>query len=229
MVVEHPILFNSAMVLAIIADNKTCTRRLNKLVVNLRPDDYKLLDLTVKTIKNKSSLTAIFFDNEKEQAITIVCPYGEIGSYLWVRETWRESLTEDGHECFGFLADRKYSCGKSMPADSATALKWKPSIHMPRRACRLILEIIDIRLQRLTDIDAASAKAEGINVCSENSKWQNYMPNRNTNNWLDNPIDSFASLWSSINGASSWSNNPWVWVIDFKKVATVCLDKKEFV
>jgi hypothetical protein len=97
--------------------------------------------------------------------------------------------------------------------------KWKPSIFMPRVASRLTLEITGIRVERLRDISEGDAKAEGINRISNIGPcrafgWQDY----GIGPGLFNPIDSYKSLWESINGKDSWNKNPYVWVITFKKI-----------
>jgi hypothetical protein len=132
------------------------------------------------------------------------CPYGKIGDVLWVRETW---FKMDGQ--FIYKADVKYP----------KSLKWKPSIFMPREACRLRLEITDIRVERLHDISEEEAIKEGIQYIGNYPEhgvdiYKHYWAHNIVG--VQNPIESFKSLWQSIN--DNWDKNPFVWVIEFKKI-----------
>lgn len=120
------------------------------------------------------------------------CPYGQPGDRLWVRETWRAWGGTVRH------VDYRATTEIPRPADG-----WKPSIHMRRADSRIMLEIVAVRVERLQDISEADAKAEG---CQADP--------------YDGPTyyDHFALLWRSINGQGSWTTNPWVWVIEFKRV-----------
>jgi hypothetical protein len=136
------------------------------------------------------------------------CPYGKIGDVLWVRETW---FKMDGQ--FIYKADVKYP----------KSLKWKPSIFMPREACRLRIEITDIRVERLHDISQEDAIKEGIECIEKapvgDGNLYRYYLGRNIDGvrfGVLNPIESFKSLWQSIN--DNWDKNPFVWVIEFKKI-----------
>lgn len=135
-----------------------------------------------------------------------ICPYGVVGGRLWVREAW----AWPGEEAFLY---------KGIPADARLAsewqkdlnccqLKWMPSIHMPRMACRTVLEITDVRVERLKNISSADALAEGV-FCPEIGYAQ----------YGDRaPVMQYGFLWESIHGVGSWEKNPWVWVISFRKV-----------
>jgi hypothetical protein len=99
-------------------------------------------------------------------------------------------------------------------------MKWKPSIFMPKKKCRIFLEITDVRVERLQDISEEDAIAEGIkktwiNDDIKQCRFKNYI---NDGKGSKSPIDSFNSLWVSINGKDSWKANPWVWVYEFKVV-----------
>lgn len=123
------------------------------------------------------------------------CPYGVPGDRLWVKETWSLTTTPDGEKIVPLYA-------ADYTAREYESLKpWKPSIFMPRRLSRITLEITGIRVERVQDISQADAIAEGtppIKGLAER--------------------DAYQVLWESINGAESWAANPWVWVIEFKKV-----------
>jgi hypothetical protein len=110
------------------------------------------------------------------------------------------------------------ACGKSVP------VKWTPSIHMPRRASRILLEITAVRVERLNSISEEDAKAEGVRRTDNNfgngPAYCDYLlPNLNdVAEWYNRASDSFISLWQSIYGPESWQHSPWVWVIEFKCV-----------
>ena len=135
------------------------------------------------------------------------CPYGGVGDRLWVRESF-SIYNQPGNPQVFYKAD-------SEPGDP---LKYKPSIHMPRWASRITLEVTDVRVERLQDICEEDARAEGITdggclVCGEHE------PCGCTNPTPD-ARDSFINLWDSINAQRgySWSSDPWVWVVAFKKI-----------
>lgn len=133
------------------------------------------------------------------------CPFGKVGERLWVRETFGTKIRNVGgtpHESFTYKADNPneiycYDCnGNGVP------VKWKPSIHMPRVASRILLEITKIGIERLNDISEADCVKEGIGSAL----------------LRDCKRPKFMQLWESINGAGSWNENPWVWVVEFKVV-----------
>ena len=152
------------------------------------------------------------------------CPYGQPGDILWVRETWA-SLGSGADIEYGFKAG---ASGDTLDAMKFYSLKWKPSIHMPKAACRLFLRIKDVRVERLQDITRDDCKKEGIAYLETvqemwsqvGGSWYDY--ERKTFASLPSgkisPSMSFMSLWRSINGAESWNANPWVWVIEFERV-----------
>lgn len=198
---ERPILFSTPMVESILQNTKTQTRRIIKPQPSFpRIQEIELLDI-------------LLYEN-----MLANCPYGKSGDRLWVRETWRPAIS-DSHECFAYKADNKYKCGKDAPTDYQP--EWKPSIHMPRSACRLILEVSDVRVERLQDISEEDAIAEGIESrMIGNRFYKNYLSKEKdymgSKLWFfDSPIDSFRSLWELINGANSWDANPRVWAIGF--------------
>lgn len=191
---ERPIIFSGAMVRAILEGRKTQTRRV------VQPQHE-------------------FSPSMRESAYASkICPYGQAGDWLWVRETF----------CIGyeyatgaFTALPFHGCESVRKAfyratddDAPDGAKrpWKPSIHMPRWASRITLEIASVRVERVQDISGEDCVAEGIDCL--------YEPDTNT------PADhynrqSFVYLWNTINGKRGygWPVNPWVWVIEFKKVA----------
>lgn len=199
---EHPILFSTPMVRAILEGRKTQTRR----VMSYQPDEE------YTTVYGPEMYTQTLIDRNGEEQPghevfgvygydwSLKCPYGQPGDYLWVRETW----LLDG-EMYLYKAD-------FVNSDIWNG-HWKPSIHMPRKASRLALEIVSVRAERLQDISEEGARAEGV-------VWQ-----RDFGNGIETrearPV--FFYVWDAINGnrdqgAYTVSKNPWVWVIEFKKV-----------
>lgn len=156
------------------------------------------------------------------QSIQKYCPYGQPGDRLWVRETWRHTassldearaISEDimSGSAVDWRADyveRLIKTGQFTREDAEVSSDfetWKPSIHMPRWASRILLEITNVRVERLQDISEADATAEGtphsLNHPAGRTATENYL-----------------HLWECINGDDSWELNPWVWVIEFKRV-----------
>lgn len=122
--------------------------------------------------------------------------------------------------CYRATSDIEFCDGDGFSADSGMAdsddiPKWKPSIHMPRWASRITLEITGVRVERLQDISEADAIAEGIESRDDLYRFRNYALD---GSWCISAIDSYRSLWGSINGPGSWDANPFVWVVEFAKV-----------
>lgn len=207
---QHPILFSTPMVQAILDSRKTITRRIIKGCDEYRHAEIvqdaeiavydKDGDMSFKVLKG----TSVEFD--KGEWI-VKCPYGDIGDILWVRE----SFAVDGH------TTKSYIYKSTFDIDSSHVVKWKPSIHMPKSACRIFLEITNIKVERLQDITEYDALSEGIDL----EKINNSITDENIDGSkvkFETNISAFFNLWESINGAESVGNNPWVWVIEFKRV-----------
>jgi hypothetical protein len=133
------------------------------------------------------------------------CPYGWVGDILWVRETW--SKTDSGKYIYA-------------ATNNGFNPVWKPSIFMPKDACRLRLEITNVRIEKLCDISEEDCAAEGVewglHFILNRPRFKDYS---NPNNpWFNNPRSSYISLWRKIHGKNSWEQNPWVWVIEFRKL-----------
>jgi hypothetical protein len=204
---ERPIIFSAPMVQAILDGRKTQTRR----IVKPQPDECWW------PIQNRTAgCSDAVFQSEaglgRREVHRIRCPYGSPGDRLWVRETWRPSQVEG-------KAWYAATCGDGLHG------RWRPSIHMPRWASRLTLEIAGVRVERVQDITEADAIAEGIRSFTKDSKILKYWacdpcegPMKRA--WQDLPrsaVEAYATLWESINGPGSWAANPWVWVIEFKR------------
>lgn len=222
---ERPILFSAPMVRALLAGTKTQTRR----VVTLRG---------AEAIEERSWQN-FFLQSpwpwSPEADAWVPCPYGAPGDRLWVRETWGLPPRYDPKEhgdlktkprlgpvCFA--ADYTAADGTSIHAWEGG--KWRPSIHMPRWASRLTLEVTGVRVERLQDISEEDARAEGArrfddlpstHPYGQDARWSCAEP-KSTNECLGTARMAFGNLWNSINGADSWAANPWVWVVSFKRV-----------
>jgi hypothetical protein len=220
---ERPMLFSASMILALLDDRKKQTRRIVKGAEKF-PDIIKFdRSIVDGEPQYKDSGMPVWYSTESDGTTREWgCKFGEVGDYLYVRETWKEALSET-HECYAYKADLSYKCGKKAPPDleQLTALNggWKPSIHMPKKASRLWLEIVDIRVERLQDISEEDAIAEGIQP-AYGKYWLDYQQLKESSEYpvFDNPVDAFRSLWESIHGAGSWDLNVWLWVVEFKKV-----------
>lgn len=192
---ERPILFSAPMVRALLDGTKTQTRRVVKGLT-----DKMWIEATANGGFN------VCYDGEPtcgtgvwevaEHAHPISCPYGQPGDRLWVREAWAPRAIDP--EC---------TAAAYRATDDECNGPWKPSIHMPRWASRITLEITGVRVERLQDISSDDAAAEG---------W----PGPDAQNSIRHayPIAWYSHLWEQINGAGSWAANPWVWVVEFKRI-----------
>lgn len=199
---ERPILFSAPMVRAILEGRKTVTRR---PVKGLKTDN------PVTTSADETPMTCCW----DYGGPVIRCPYGQPGDRLWVRETW----TRAGNGDPGYLTYRA-TYPACLPQDlenipPADDLSWKPSIHMFRADSRILLEITDVRVERLQEISEEQALAEGIYADPEVNGMYTPDGDNYTSKW-DGPGRAFADLWNSAGG--NWDANPWVWVVEFKQV-----------
>ncbi|WP_439856217.1 hypothetical protein [Pseudomonas yamanorum] len=210
---ERPILFSAPMVRAILEGRKTVTRR----AVKVQPE-VRMVDMIgpMLTFKNKRGGHWLY-PNAKQQ-ITADCPYGQIGDRLWVRETCLINDFRDGGVPEAERADCQIIYQADGPPDwegEEELIRWRPSIHMPRWACRILLEITAVRVERLQDISDDQALAEGI----YSDPAVNGMYTADGDNYTskqDGPGRAFADLWKSTGG--DWDANLWVWVVEFKRV-----------
>ncbi|MBT0656121.1 hypothetical protein KJJ13_06790 [Proteus mirabilis] len=226
---ERGIIFNAEMVRAILDGRKTQTRR---IVKNVMSDNGIWLK---KPTKTRSGTTTHVLDAPKHN----LCPLGKIGDRIYVRETWSvvsHEFDDDGlmidyvpdrqtkavHEMpygHGYLtghviysADGDFTWGDDDGCVDGRSC-WKPSIHMPRWASRITLEITDVRVERLNDISQSDAIAEGappshptIDAISRECGFPDF-----SRSW-------FGQTWWHIYGKKNWQDNPWVWVIEFKRI-----------
>lgn len=230
---ERPILFSGPMVRAIIEGRKMVTRRAIK-----HQPDVPVTDAIPKREYPHGPATVDWYWRPKHGHLNgmpsngwdFKCPYGQPGDRLWVRETHKISTGKvgDSQACVRYQADGDYQA-KVMPqpetAGPRTFDRTRPSIHMPRWASRILLAITDVRVERLQDISEQQALAEGIvgvdfrpddgfPIC------RGYMvgPDDGSTPLETHASKAFAGLWRSINGSESWGANPWVWVVEFKRI-----------
>ncbi|ENZ8839184.1 hypothetical protein PG938_03385 [Klebsiella pneumoniae] len=210
---ERGMIFNGEMVRAILDGRKTQTRRI--MAPQPADDIERCIFPNPEAIGWKSSL------RHKHGSTTAhFCHYGKPGDRIWVRETWaRYNIDQNSHD----IAYRA-----TTPADWPEEGLWRPSIHMPRWASRILLEITDVRVERLNAISPEDAESEGL----ERTNFTGFgdepglpsYPEPDVyfdplkKQWKEYPPEAFAGLWESIYGEGSWNANPWVWVIEFKRV-----------
>ena len=210
---ELPILFSTPMVQAILAGNKTQTRRIVKpqpiVCDDARGGHYWPSNAVQSMVHVEKELQD--YDGIWRGLIDDCNPFGGVGDRLWVRETFR---LYDSDECPH--ADFPCGCPRNgtplykASHDCSDGEKWKPSIHMPRKAARLFLEITNIRIERLNDITSEDAKAEGFDYSTHPSAIEmGYAIGAKTN---------FRVTWEQIYGQNEWNKNPWVWVVEFKVI-----------
>ncbi|HBS5459341.1 TPA: hypothetical protein MAJ58_004475 [Klebsiella pneumoniae] len=225
---ERGMIFNAEMVRAILDGRKTQTRRIMKLQPKpskSRPGDFWFSSKKLESMVHVSDLAPgnspiadyhLFIQEH-------CCPFGAVGDRIWVREAFRVHSRATDVATLVYKASERNSwteqthrvpvavCNKP-----ATPEKWTPSLHMPRWASRILLEITDVRVERLNAISEEDARAEGIIDggclnCGEPEPCGCANPEPDA-------TDAFAYLWQSIYGQENWNANPWVWVISFKRV-----------
>jgi hypothetical protein len=228
---ERPILFSAPMVRAILEGRKTVTRR----AIKVQPR----IDASGNFCVGNSNYGQDGYGKPvTKHFVNVCCPYGKPGDRLWVRETfallgnedgccidWQDNLVKGDER--GAARIYRASCPPGDYGLNQIAAKaewkpdteameydgaWRPSIHMPRWASRILLEITDVRVERLKDITYEQAAAEGVHrgplrewcASDEGGACHKY------------PVPAFRDLWQSVGGR--WDANPWVWVVEFKRV-----------
>ncbi|HFX7169115.1 hypothetical protein E8D93_17595 [Escherichia coli] len=194
---ERGMIFNDEMVRAILGGNKTQTRRI---------------------VEEKFYGRAV-----AAELLAKHCPYGQPGDRIWVRETYRVHGKATDVATLVYRASVRNSWTEQthrVPVEvcnKPVSEKWTPSIHMPRWASRILLEITNVRVERLNDISECDARDEGVPPAGS------LLPDH-PGTFLTPKGDfamakvAFQRLWESIYGEESWNVNPWVWVIEFKRI-----------
>lgn len=214
-----PILFNTEMVRAILDGRKTCTRRL----VKPQPDEKHTFPLGFVTDSTERKEVGCFGFGIDEYggSIQYAKPPYQPGDILYVRETWQYLYELDGNEqIIEGTGKYYYAATDTIPFDTYVdasgvtheRVPWKPSIHMPKEVARIWLKVTNVRVERLQEITAESALAEGTDKYIHlNGKFD------------ENAIlTSFMGIWNSTIKKSDldrygWNANPWVWVIEFER------------
>jgi hypothetical protein len=207
---ERPIIFSGPMVRALLENRKTQTRRICKPAAALarvirRPDDAW-----------------------SDEAGTVVfhSPYGRPGDRLWVKETtldveafgWQGPVYAESPEARAAFA-AGFGAADHPDHIPPSSIRKRTSLFMKRSVSRIVLEITGVRVERLQDISAADAIAEGIEQAGPGT-WRDYFDAGQAEGrprHTADPVDSYASLWKTINGAASWDANPWIWRVEFSR------------
>jgi len=202
---ERPIIFNGPMVRATLDDSKTQARWIIKNSGDMEFDNN---DPHFGPYWKPYAVDGATGEDTK-----VHCPYGYPGDRLWVRETWAPE--KEGTGCpddTGTL----YRATDPGWDDEDTGLRWRPSIFMPRAASRILLEITDVRVQRLQEISEEDARAEGID---DDAADKVLMMAEAMNQREPRPLASaFETIWDTIHGSGAWAINPWVWALTFRRI-----------
>lgn len=240
---ERPILFSAPMVRAILAGTKTQTRRLVTRLRGFGPITEFGPSTTPGYDWHFRDKRMLWHDISTERLFEC-CPYGKPGEGLWGREAWsvmnreRSTVILCGHH-------REPEDGLDIvyrATEEHSHRGWRPSIHLPRWASRLPLDVKDIRIQRLQDISEEDAVAEGVTATTEPDSWKvlckdgraydcfvepdrtpgdeiaAYVKNAPLDILNATAVQNYARLWDAINGAGSWERNPWVWAVSFRRL-----------
>lgn len=210
---EKPILFSGSMVRAILNDYKCQTRR----VIKPQPPHWRWNHYSWD-----ERCINVASDDDKD-GYYVICPYGKPGDRLWVRETWahddvycKDIRCGNIDHIWWKANEEQFGTANSFAGNA----RWHPSIHMPRWASRITLEIVKIRVEKLQDI----AKDENVEDIFEEGlpkhAYYEFADNEPTDINVEEALEDFQDLWNSINAQRGygWDHNPWVWVIEFKEV-----------
>lgn len=210
---QRPIIFSTPMVQAILEGRKTQTRRL----VNPQPPEgarpsmpQVYVPVKIKADGEMVEGAPVYGTSDLHgQNWGVKCPYGQPGDVLWVRETFLKLNFKDKEPRFLYKAEPTHQ----------TMGKWKPSIHMPKTAARIWLEITEVKVEKLQDISEDDAVAEGIELIDQ-ARQLVYKRYDDYYSVTSSAYVAFWSLWAKINGEDSWQQNPYVWVVKFKVLST---------
>ncbi len=237
---ETPLLMITDMVKATMEGRKTMTRRMKGLErINENPEEWRFNKFVCDPIqtwftkKGKAGMKELkgfyaefyHIGSFDEDYTYVKYPYGVVGDLIWVRETWAELTDVAGDSQIVFKAEGGWD---------GMVKKWKPGIHLEKRYARLWMEVTGIQIERLRDIEEVEAISEGVNIflpegkynpelyeCYQCDKGHVGSDNLCDDGFFEDPLKSFESLWKSIHGKKSWEENPWVWVIGFRKMKMV--------
>ncbi|MNU43062.1 hypothetical protein D3C71_318380 [compost metagenome] len=227
---ERPILFSGPMVRALLAGTKTQTRRIVKLPHSNPLGQWEPTTVGGPGVRysddTPAPIQAAMWHTRTGDGL--FCPYGQPGDRLWVRETFVQGFPYDAGQDRLLQYDEG---GNELPMQTwyratdsdmrwadddgwEANVPWRPSIHMPRWACRLVLDITSVRVERLQAISPLDAIAEGVGLNPSAADVTMTAPEGEAL-----PRVMFRELWDRINGAGAWDANPWVWVVEFRALA----------
>lgn len=201
---ERPILFSAPMVRALLAGTKTQTRRVART-------ENTMGRVSILALRQGKKHAPVYLLPEHKAEAAACCPYGQPGDRLWVREAWFDAASAL-HSCVLYRASDDHQ---------GNAVTWRPSIHMPRWASRITLEITSVRVEPLQAISDADCIAEGIERYSDGCGWKRgaLQGDQNLVDRTAFPRLAYQSIWESIHGPDSWAANPWVWVVEFRRLS----------
>lgn len=212
---ERGMIFNAEMVRALLDGSKTQTRRIMKN----QPAELPSSPVSITRIDTGFQ----WYANDGVSSV-FTCPFGQPGDRIWVREAFRVMGCATDVARLVYKASERNSFTEStrtVPVASCTkqpSQKWTPSIHMPRWASRLTLEITNVGVQRLQSISQNDAAREGLVRLPASGRYCINQGDQYFGGASHDAREVFSWLWSSIYGDDSWQANPWVWVIEFKQV-----------
>jgi hypothetical protein len=196
---ERPILFSGSMVRALLDGSKTQTRRVVKLKSHQQIEE-----------RDDGTPWPWMYDGERDADCWLACPYGQPSDRLWVREAFSGPWCMEAQDGMAAAPPSKWGATSRIwywADGDPTHGDWtrpRPSIHMPRWASRIALEITSVRVERLQDITRGDAMSEGC-------PFPNMAKGEDPRKW-------YADLWNQLNGPAAWDANPWVWVVEFRRL-----------
>ncbi|MFP6813096.1 MAG: hypothetical protein VB956_07195 [Moraxella sp.] len=217
---ERPIIFSSEMVKAILDGKKTMTRR----VVKTQPDFNARYDGVDDDTNHFWEVLDAQGEPTEKYIPILKCPYGKVGDRLWVRETHHvvggtadyeiEEIKQGLQDIKNFVSYKADGYGN--PCDGG----WTSPMFMPRWTSRILLEITDIRVERLNDISEADAVKEGLRILAASGRYVVNPGDQHFGGASHDAVEVFSWLWDSLNTKKGypWSSNPWVWVVEFKVI-----------
>lgn len=210
---EHPILFRAPMVRAILAGTKTQTRRIVKGEVLSASDGGKRRVFNPNDRSDLDALNGMLRQPRERYPLRRIAAPWCVGRRLWVRETWAAAHNTD------HLKPSEIDCESRIhyaATENLGGLLKRPSIFIPRWASRIALEVTGVRVERLQEISRNDAIAEGITKPAGSQFWHSDFATQLPG---ETPEHAYRNLWESINGPGSWAANPWVWCIEFRRLA----------
>ncbi|MHB8953533.1 MAG: hypothetical protein ACYC4U_11235 [Pirellulaceae bacterium] len=235
MMKEHPILFSGPMVRAILEGRKTMTRRVCDRVAGFgKVTEFGVSDTPGYDVRFRDR--RMLWNELRREELLNLCPYGKSGDRLWVRETWGQTADANGVGLVCYLADKTAfhmlcecdgdgdPCGHGRkhyePQVPWDQIKSRPSIHMPRWASRLTLEVTSVHAERLQDITEAAAIAEGFIKLPATGRAVLTKGAQYFGDYWSSARSGFHELWDTLNAKRGlpWESNPYVWVVAFRRL-----------